>query len=271
MPAKPQLTRQLTQRLDAARREFVRLGETWLVQPDQVELLHDLRVASRRMRAVLDLLRREPALAPASTAAKAAMAPLVRLSSPLRDLDVLLPEAQLWCLQLPELAPLPDVIAMRRAEAAAQFARQWQQQQASVAQALDVLQAQLQAVDLAPAFRDKELARCEKRVRRALHQCADHADAAAWHRLRIRCKQWRYTLELFAVKAVQVKRLQRLQKCLGEAQDAAAAIAQLAQLASSSMPPSCILAMGRRQQLLEQQQTRMFKRARRLLQQLLAA
>lgn len=270
--AKAALSRRLAQQLDRTQCEFVQLADVWLARPDAVDTLHDLRVAWRRLRAVLNLLRRESTLQPSAEAAKEAMAALMRSSSPIRDLDVLPPQLQPDGEASQELAPLVAVITAQRSERAAWLAAHWRPQQLLMAAAMEVLRRQLQATTLPRDFYDDELARREKQVRHALQRCADMADAQSWHRLRIRCKQWRYTLELFAAEASQGKRLRRLrelQRHLGDAQDAATAITLLSQLASSALPAACLLAMGRQQYRLEQQRLRALERAQRKLQRML--
>lgn len=264
------MSRQLAQQLDNAQRVFVQLGEAWLAAPVAVEPLHDLRVAWRRLRAILDLMRHEPALAPAANAAKELMAPLMRSSSAARDFDVLLPQLQQWMQQSQELAPLCDAIVERRCECAVFFAAHWPPQQLLLASALQALRQQLLAVTLPDDWYERGLARCEKRVGHAAQRCADKADAPSWHRLRVRCKRWRYTLELAgSAGGKRLKRLQRLQRQLGNAQDTAAAIALLSQLASAALPAACLLAMGRQQCLLEQQRIAALERAKRKLGRLL--
>jgi CHAD domain-containing protein len=264
------ISRQLAQQLNDIQREFEQLGDAWLAEPAASEPLHDFRVAWRRLRAVLDLMRQAPALAPAANAAKEAMAPLMRSSSTTRDFDVLLPQVQQWSQQSQELAPLGEVIIERRRECAGFFGAQWRQRQVLLASALQTLRQQLPAVTLPESLYEHGLERCEKRARHAAQRCADKADAPSWHRLRVRCKRWRYTLELAGIAGgKRLRRLQRLQRQLGDAQDAAAAITLLSQLASPVLPPACLLAMGRQQCRLEQQRTAALERAQRKLGKLL--
>lgn len=261
----------LTRQLDSAQREFVHLAETWLAQPAEPKSLHDLRVAWRRLRAVLDLLRREPTLAPSASAVKESMSALMRSSSAVRDLDVLLPQLRGWIEKSPELAPLGAVIATQRGERAAWFAAHWRQQQLLMASAMQALRQQLTVTSLPKNFYARGLARCEKRVRRAARHC-DGANAQDWHHLRIRCKQWRYTLELAdAAQGSRLRRLRRLQRHVGAAQDAASAISLLSQLACPALPPACLLAMGRQQCQLERQRIEALERARLKLSRLLDA
>lgn len=250
--------------------------DRWLADRAAVETLHELRVAWRRLRVVLDLLRREAAFDDRARAVKTAGRPLAQLSSPLRDLDVLAAGLSTWCETDPTLAPLAARLPSQRAQHVAPLAQFLEQGWGELAQALGVLRRALAGAGegAAPHWQRPLLRRCQRRVQRALADCAEAPDAETWHRLRIRCKQWRYTLELLAAKPAQQKKLQRLrglQQCLGEAQDAATFTGLLPALAQQTpLPPDCLLAIGRRQVLLQQQQEAALQRARRKLRSLLA-
>src|ERR1044071_1403575 len=121
MQIEPNLAPQLAQQLDSAYHDFLRLTDDWCGRPEADELLHDLRVAWRRARSVLDVLRRGDSLEPAASAVESAVKSVIQQSSPLRDLDVLLQTAQ----QQKELAPLVQAIIRRRADLARQVVDQW--------------------------------------------------------------------------------------------------------------------------------------------------
>jgi len=261
--------------LDAAWRVLQQSCDNWLVKPASVDALHELRVAWRRLRAVLDLLRCDPALKDRAQALKVVGRPLAQLSSPLRDIDVLGAELDAWCKHDSALAPLAERLQARRVQQVPPLSQFLESGRHELAQAVLLLRRLvIKAGEGADAHWQRPLLRrCERRVQRALAGCADAPDADAWHQLRIRCKQWRYTLELLAAKPSQHKKLQRLrglQQCLGEAQDAAMFNGLLQELAQAPLPADCLLAIGRRQAWIEQQRLAALKKARRKLKALLA-
>jgi CHAD domain-containing protein len=91
-----------------------------------------------------------------------------------------------------------------------------------------------------------------RQVRKVASQIRPDSDPADYHRLRIRCKRFRYALEFFAdlyphhTRPV-VRRLAALQDILGLHQDAEVAMDRLRRLAAergSELEPATIFAMG---------------------------
>ena len=91
-----------------------------------------------------------------------------------------------------------------------------------------------------------------RRFRKAAKQIGPESTAAEYHRLRIRGKRLRYTLEFLAElypgrTRPLIRRLAALQDILGRHQDAEVAIDRLRQLAagqSGELPPETLFAMG---------------------------
>jgi adenylate cyclase len=213
---------------------------------DDPEYIHQMRVATRRMRAALRLFA--PLLPENLTTAIAA--PLRELMDVLgraRDLDVLLTEVAEPVLHAlpdePRLAALVGVITARRGErreAAIDHMRSARYGRAviDVLAILHTHDASLAAVPPAPAFSEVEptlaafsaarLRRLRKKVL-ALAAGARADDPPSLHALRIGIKRLRYALEFFAPlappKAMRrlLGQLVRLQDTLGQINDLASA------------------------------------------------
>src|SRR5439155_14076147 len=103
-----------------------------------------------------------------------------------------------------------------------------------------------------------------RKVRKAARRIGKGSGPADYHRLRIRCKRFRYALEFLAPvyggpARDLIKRLVKVQDLLGLHQDAVVAIGRLRTLAIEAgpdgavLPPSTIFAMGEVAQRYAQQ------------------
>jgi CHAD domain-containing protein len=242
----------------------------------EVEAVHQLRVATRRIRAALHLFG---SCLPKRfvEATQRELAWLAAAIGAVRDLDVLGQAVQLRAARLdPELrgalGPLGIAIHDRRAAA------------------LDTLSATLRSSRchrllerlgtfadppkaprrneplgrVAPAFATPLL----RAVKRAGRRIGGGSPPPELHRLRVRVKRLRYALETlrgFGMRSIRdlIARLERLQTVLGDAQDAATQLAWLRDYAAADgVPVPSLLAIGA---LLQTLSRRASKRRRRAL------
>jgi len=227
-----------------------RLGE-------DVEELHDMRVATRRLRAALDIFKE--ILPPHYGALMPELAWLAQVLGSVRDLDVQLqrldaaPEWHgLWSSAQTGPSPIDELRAV--------FIDERERARAILLQALDspryerlttglaALAQQgpaqrsaaghLPATVVAPALVERRHRAAVKAARRARRS----GEADDFHRLRIRCKRLRYTLEfvadVYGDPATQfIRRMARLQDLLGGLQDCQVAMERLHSLATLNQPP----------------------------------
>jgi len=202
------------------------------------EFLHDFRVAVRRTRATLKLAR--PCLpAMMSHRWERAFKLLGDMTTPVRDLDVYqlgLPLMSGWLLSADraDLEPLASHLGYRRAAerrrlvdrlTSVSFGRvvkEWETELAKLAGPPDDGDPeQLSTGQLA----DQTISRAYQRVVRDGVAISDESPAEDLHRLRKRCKELRYALEVFAPVVAQGPRkravadLKGLQDVLGRFQD----------------------------------------------------
>ena len=254
-------------------RVFVR--EEAGVRAGEVEPVHQLRVATRRLRATLRLFA--PVLSASALAlVNADLAWLGREIGGVRDLDVLAEAVKMRGRRLPPslrraLEPLEDTIRDRRVVT-----------HGRLLEALDgprrrTLLTRLSALSVAPA-REPQPVRLGNLapdliapVRRAMVDAgrrldAKRADAEALHQLRVRVKRLRYALE--TVRGLGGKqltktlgRLERLQAFLGAHQDAVTQVAWLRAWAeTAAAPPATLVAAGALVQELTQRARRRSRR-----------
>jgi CHAD domain-containing protein len=238
-----------------AREPGTRLGE-------DTEELHDMRVASRRLRAALSLFAE--VLPPSVTRAEDDLRWIGHALGDVRDLDVQLEQLAEWLEVSAEadraaLEPLRELLEGERASA-----------RVRMLVALDSRRYELFADRFARALRSRRPRRVgpwsrpvlaaapdliESRfraVRTAGERIRPAAEPADYHRLRIRAKRLRYALEFFAdaypgETSSLVRRLVALQDTLGRHQDAQVAILRLRTLASDEKRPldkATVFAMG---------------------------
>ncbi len=250
----------------ARQARLLRLNRCGTLAATDPEHLHDLRVATRRARAALRLLR---AFVPGAEALRADLATLGRLAGEARDLDVFqarvgsrLAEAraavavrsvllrEVEAQRLAARAALGPALAwpalrplLQRLRTACPLRRRVVRR----GEPLEVADLPGSAMTLGPVLVLGELAR----LRRFRRRVPESLTPAELHLLRIAGKRARYALELFApVLATDVRpavrRFVELQDCLGLHQDAVVAQARLAALArESSRTPRELLVIGR--------------------------
>ena len=229
---------------------------------DDIEELHDMRVASRRLRAALALF--EDVLPETIVALKDELAWLGRQLGAVRDLDVQLEQLESWlAAAAPEdrgpLEALRSVLERQRGEARRDLldaleSRRYDSLVRRFGRALRARHAtrsgtaSLPAPAVAPDLIDARWAA----VRKAAKRLGRTATAEDYHRLRIRGKRLRYALEflddVYAGRARPVlKQLVALQDTLGLHQDAVVAIERLRALTAErggELEPETIFAMG---------------------------
>jgi CHAD domain-containing protein len=240
----------------------------------EIEGVHQLRVAVRRLRAALRLFG--PVLpAAAVTQLRGDLAWLRAEIGAVRDLDVLALAIRARGRRLDPglragLGPLEAQIRDRRAAAhAALLATLDSARRRTLLTRLGAL-----ALTAAPARRERlgdlapDLVRplLDAVVRAGRRLEPDSASAEALHRLRVRTKRLRYALETLRGVGGQAvtrmcKRLERLQGFLGEHQDAVTQIAWLrAWAAEAAAPQEALLAAGGLVQTLSRRARRLRRR-----------
>ena len=248
----------------------------------EIEPVHQLRVATRRLRAALRLFA---PLLPArfATAAHRDLAWLARAIGAVRDLDVLSELVRKQAARLePELrraaGPIGVALHEQRAQALAALGRTLDSKRCR--RLLERLAAF--ADSRAPVGRGARLGDVAsdllrphvRAVARAGRRLGPDAEAAELHRLRVRTKRLRYALETLrslgdrSMHAL-LGRLERLQDTLGKGQDAVTAIAWLREFAAArGAPASTLLPAGALIQALvrrvQKQRRRALKAWRRL-------
>jgi triphosphatase len=244
-----------------AKEPGTRLGE----DPEE---LHDMRVATRRLRAALSLFA--AVLPVRAQVFREELGWLGRLLGDVRDLDV---QLQALTDMVPRVADMHVGSAFARHDPLADLAGLLERERADARVAmlsgLDSVRWDRLAKGLAtmvrqgPARRSvatrepaeiglPELVRARHdKVVKAAKRAARSGVVADFHALRIRCKRLRYALEFGADvyggrTARYVRELTALQDELGEMQDAEVASIQLAALATGEthLPPATVFVMG---------------------------
>jgi CHAD domain-containing protein len=227
-----------------------RLGE-------DTEELHDMRVATRRLRAALDVFR--DILPPQFGALAPELAWLAEVLGSVRDLDVQLDRLEAspewhgaWASAQGGASPVDELRAVFERERAGartvllhalespRYERLTTGLMALAQQGAGQRSAagHLPATVVMPGLVEIRHRAAIKAAKRARHSGA----ASDFHRLRIRCKRLRYALEfvqeLYGEPATQfAKRLARLQDHLGGLQDCQVAMDRLHSLATRAQPP----------------------------------
>jgi len=218
--------------------------QTWLHHEagtrlgEDIEELHDMRVAIRRMRAAIRLFR--PFLPEPVLDLRDDLRWLGRVLGEVRDLDVQIEQIIEWKGTLPatdaaSLESLHGHLDDRRREARGRMldgldAGRYDELVTRLGAALreptlPTMAREVPALVVAPSL----LTRAHRRVVRDGRRIRPDTDPQRYHDLRIRCKQLRYALEfhmpLYGAHARQViRRLVRLQNLLGRHQDADVAV-----------------------------------------------
>lgn len=246
--------------LATLRRHFTRLltKEPGTRLGDDIEELHDMRVASRRLRAAVALFGE---FLPAEAARlRPELAWVGQTIGAVRDLDVQIADFDDAATDLPDsereaLARLLAVLVEERARA-----------RAEMLQALDSPRYERFARRFGAMLRSRTgtrtspalavapglVERRHRALRKAMKQVATEPGPEAYHRLRIVGKRFRYSLEFLSdvypgEMARLIRRTVALQDLLGEYQDANVAIARLRALASersADLGPDTVFAMG---------------------------
>ena len=227
---------------------------------DDVEELHDMRVAARRLRAALSLFR--PYLRPEYDEIGEDLRWVASALGEVRDLDVQLAEIQAWKVRLDPhdadaLEPLITELNRRRDAARGSMltALDAERYEKFVGEFSGLLTSPIEpdesgrAVDIAP---DLVLRRC-RRFRRRADRLRESSDDADFHRLRIDGKRLRYSLEFVSPLYAKIVRqaiaqLVEVQDLLGRHQDSIVAIVHLREIVADpnvGLPPLTIFAMGR--------------------------
>jgi CHAD domain-containing protein len=229
---------------------------------DDIEELHDMRVASRRLRAALSLFA--DVLPATLLRAREELGWVGQTLGAVRDLDVQIEQLDSWIAALEEedrdaLATLRSLLQEQREAARAGMiemldSRRYEAFVSRFGRALRARQpsrtgrASLPARALAPDLIESRF----RPVRRGGARIGPDSPAADYHRLRIDCKRLRYALEFLGdlypgETRPLIRRLVTVQDILGLHQDADIAVERLRRLAlsaSADLEPGTIFAMG---------------------------
>jgi CHAD domain-containing protein len=229
---------------------------------DDPEYLHDMRVATRRLRAAIALF--EDVLPAEIVEVREELGSLGGILGAVRDLDVQLGQLDQWAAGLPaaeqsELAPLRAKLVRQRGTARTALLVRLDSARylAFIEGFSGLLSAAVTAASGPGAVPARAVApdlieRRHAAVRKAGKRIGPSSAAADYHRVRIRCKRFRYALEFLAeLYPGESDRLHRslvaLQDILGLHQDAEVAVMRLRELALDSrspLPVETVFAMG---------------------------
>lgn len=228
---------------------------------DDIEELHDMRVATRRLRAALSLF--EDVLPVTVTKLSSELAWLARRLGAVRDLDVQLAELDRLSTEVPKsdraaLAALRALLENQRAVARTEMlealdSRRYEMFVGRFGRTLSARHESRSgnAARPARAIAPDLIENSFRSFRKAGDRIRPGSPAAHYHRLRTRGKRARYTVEflgdLYPGRTEPlVKALTSLQDILGLHQDADVAIGRLRRLAAQedALRPETIFAMG---------------------------
>jgi CHAD domain-containing protein len=235
-------------------------GQATAGQADEPESVHQMRVASRRMRVALRMDK--GAIGPAATTLRDGLAWLGTLLGSVRDLDVLcerlagegagLPETD-----LPAFAQVLSVLLASRTRAADALTTALGKQRYRALLHSLAMEAVGQAEDTGPADPAGLLTKPVRALHLQLAASAQSPSDESWHMLRIRVKRVRYAAEM-AVKVAGRKRAtaivelasqaKELQELLGTFQDTVVTEHHLRQLVTAhpaDLSPQSLLVVGR--------------------------
>jgi CHAD domain-containing protein len=229
---------------------------------DDIEELHDMRVATRRLRAGLSLFAE--ALPATAQSLREELGWLGRVLGAVRDLDVQVEQLDAWLAEVPEtdrdaLEALRALLRHQRAQARTAMLEALDSRRYQLL--LDRLRRMLvrrrpprtdAAATLALAVAPELIERHFRRLRKAARRIARDSSASDYHRVRIRAKRLRYALEFLADLYPEgtrplLRRLVALQDILGQHQDADVTITRLRTLADehgADLGPTTIFSMG---------------------------
>jgi CHAD domain-containing protein len=251
---------------DIAVAELRRLLAVWRAHEPGARLgrdaeeLHQLRVATRRIDAVLALFKRQ--LPPELVRARKTTKVVLRSLGAARDLDVQLSELARYCAGLPEseraaAAPLQAYLESARHRAHARMVRgldseptrRWLETLSQAGAAGHDSNGAERAMLVMP----QRVQRRFRKLRKSVGKLRARSPMEDYHQVRRRAKQLRYATECGAVmfgKPAEdmLKALRRLQDRLGTHQDAHMARNRLAALAADpaiALPAATLFLMGR--------------------------
>jgi CHAD domain-containing protein len=230
---------------------------------DDPEELHDLRVAGRRLDAILRQF--ESVLPPEFLRIRATVKTVLSALGHVRDLDVALSELQDFGRKLPKadrvsVEPLKAHLMSDRGRTRTQMLSVldsiWVQKnlhELILLLAAPVAASQASAADLALHAAPSLIRRRFRKLRKRADLLGADASTEEYHEVRGQVKKLRYALEavaaLYGKPAVDmVRALRRWQENLGVQQDAAVAMRRLNALASAqakSIPAETLFLMGR--------------------------
>lgn len=191
-----------------------------LQQATAPESVHGVRVACRRLRAALWLLR--PVL-PQAREAGDRLRELGRGLAELRETDVFMARLR---AAAPELAQLAGRLSTRR-EALAAAARDGTRSKTALTALEELAAGRIGSGTDVDALLPRSLHRLRRRFQQALKEAVKRSALKRAHALRLRAKKLRYALECLPATGKPVQRaittLRKLQEELGESLDAASA------------------------------------------------
>jgi triphosphatase len=230
---------------------------------DDLEELHDLRVAGRRLDAILRQF--QSFLPPEFFKFRATLKTVLRALGHVRDLDVALSELQDFSRKLPKtdrvgVEPLKEHLMSERGRARTQMLSVldsiWVQknlQELILLLAAPVAASEASAADLALHASPSLIRRRFRKLRKRADLLGVGSSTEEYHEVRGQVKKLRYALEAVAAlygkpAADTVRALRRWQENLGVQQDAAVAIQRLNALAGAKpkgIPAETLFLMGR--------------------------
>jgi triphosphatase len=230
---------------------------------DDPEELHDLRVAGRRLDAILRQF--ESVLPPEVLRIRATVKTVLSALGHVRDLDVALSELQDFGRKLPKadrlsVEPLKAHLMSERGRARAQMLSVldsiWVQKnlhELMLLLAAPIAASQAPAAELALQAAPSLIRRRFRKLRKRADVLGVDGSTEEYHEVRGQVKKLRYALEAVAAlygkpAADMVRALRRWQENLGVQQDAAVAMQRLNALASAqpkSIPAETLFLMGR--------------------------
>jgi CHAD domain-containing protein len=282
MPTEYAVRRIMRALLDAAQRNL-----PGVVAATDTEFLHDLRVAVRRGRSTLKVTGGALPTAQAD-AATVALKWLGDLTTPTRDLDVYLLGLDALAAEVTapgwssaQLGPFRDFLVAAQASEQAVLVRSLRSVRAKRAfaawaavstggdQAVDDVSVAEPAASHVESVAKSAVARAFNRVIKAGAAINADSPPTDLHDLRKRCKELRYSLEIFGslhnagAQRALIDDLKKLQDCLGEFQDTEVqqhairtfAAQMLAADASNAATVEAVMAMGRLADRLGERQT----------------
>jgi triphosphatase len=227
---------------------------------DDPEQVHDMRVATRRMRAAMSLFRE--ALPVRTQRLREEFRWIANALGEVRDLDVQIEQFTAWEQEMEgedraAIAPLVARLEERRRDARGRLLEQLDSRRYErlTAGMTDLLQrgplrrspaSRMPAPVAAPAL----VRRRYRRVRKLGDGLGPDSRSEDLHALRIRTKRLRYAVEFLSPLAPKpsqpfIRRLVALQDCLGDHQDALVATRQIREMVDDDLPARAVFLLGR--------------------------